>query len=96
MRRWGAAVRTDFGICQPAVSQHLHVLRENGVATVRAESTCRIYAVDADPLHEVDVWLAPYRRLWTQRLDAPSTELARGRRKRRRQITPHQPETGRP
>ena len=95
MRRWGAAVRTDFGICQPAVSQHLHVLRETGVATVRAESTRRLDAVDADPLHEVDVWLAPYRRLWTQRLDALGTELARSRPKRR-QLTPHQHETGRP
>jgi DNA-binding transcriptional ArsR family regulator len=31
-----AVVRQEFGIWQPAVSQHLRVLRESGFATVRA------------------------------------------------------------
>lgn len=75
-----AAVRREFGISQPAVSQHLRVLRDNGFATVRAEGARRLYAVDPQPLREVDAWLAPYRRFWEQRLDALGTELARGRR----------------
>lgn len=79
----GAVVQSEFGISQPAVSQHLRVLRDNGFATVRAEGTRRLYAVDAEPLREVDAWLDPYRRFWTQRLDALETELARGKRKRR-------------
>jgi DNA-binding transcriptional ArsR family regulator len=79
----GAVVQAEFGISQPAVSQHLKVLRENGFATVRAEGTRRIYAVDAEPLREVDAWLDPYRHFWTQRLDALATELARGKRARR-------------
>jgi len=79
----GAVVQPEFGISQPAVSQHLRVLRDNGFATVRAEGTRRLYAVDAEPLREVDAWLDPYRRFWTQRLDALETELARGKRKRR-------------
>jgi DNA-binding transcriptional ArsR family regulator len=76
-------IQREFGISQPGVSQHLRVLRENGFATVRAEGTRRLYAVDAAPLREVDVWLEPFRRFWTQRLDALGTELARGRRERR-------------
>ena len=79
----GAVVQEEFGISQPAVSQHLRVLRDNGFATVRAEGTRRLYAVDAAPLRQVDEWLDPYRRFWTQRLDALATELARGARQRR-------------
>jgi DNA-binding transcriptional ArsR family regulator len=78
----GSVVHAEFGISQPAVSQHLRVLRENGFVTVRAEGTRRLYSVDAEPLREVDQWLDRYRRLWTQRLDALATELARGRRQR--------------
>jgi DNA-binding transcriptional ArsR family regulator len=79
----GAVVQAEFGISQPAVSQHLRVLRDNGFATVRAEGTRRLYAVDAAPLRQVDEWLDPYRRFWTQRFDALATELARGKRARR-------------
>ncbi len=76
-------IRAEFAISQPAVSQHLRVLRDNGFASVRAEGTRRFYAVVPAPLSEVDAWLAPFRRFWTQRLDALGTELARGRRARR-------------
>ncbi|GAA0921016.1 ArsR/SmtB family transcription factor [Virgisporangium aurantiacum] len=73
-------VRRDFGISQPAVSQHLRVLRENGFTTVRAEGTRRLYAVDATPLREADLWLDRFRAFWNQRLDALATEIARGKR----------------
>jgi DNA-binding transcriptional ArsR family regulator len=79
----GAVVQEEFGISQPGVSNHLRVLRENGFATVRADGTRRLYAVDPAPLKEVDMWLERYRRFWDQRLDAIGTELARGRRDRR-------------
>ena len=78
-------VRAEFGITQPAVSQHLKVLREHGFARVRPEGARRLYAVEAEPLREVDDWLAHFRVFWTQRLDSLETELARGRRGRRLQ-----------
>ncbi|MGZ6708587.1 MAG: ArsR/SmtB family transcription factor [Solirubrobacteraceae bacterium] len=78
----GAVIQREFGISQPAVSQHLRVLREHGFATVRPAGARRLYAVDATPLQEVDRWLDPYRRFWNQRLDALGTEVARGRRAR--------------
>jgi DNA-binding transcriptional ArsR family regulator len=37
-------IRGEFGITQPAVSQHLRVLRESGFATVRPEGARRLYA----------------------------------------------------
>jgi DNA-binding transcriptional ArsR family regulator len=73
----GAVVQEEFGISQPAVSQHLRVLRENGFTTVRPEGTRRLYAVDPAPLREVDLWLDRYRRFWGQHLDALGTELVR-------------------
>jgi DNA-binding transcriptional ArsR family regulator len=76
-------VREEFGISQPAVSQHLRVLREHGLATVRPEGTRRLYAVRPDALQGVDEWLDRFRRFWAQPLDALDTELARGRRARR-------------
>jgi DNA-binding transcriptional ArsR family regulator len=87
-----ATIQAEFGISQPGVSQHLRVLRENGFATVRAEGTRRLYAVDAAPLREVDDWLERYRGFWDQRLDALGTEIARGRRERRAR-TPSRPPT---
>lgn len=79
----GAAIQREFGISQPAVSQHLRVLRDHGFATVRADGPRRLYAVDPAPLQSLDEWLTPYRRFWDQRLDALGTELSRGRRTRR-------------
>jgi len=77
------AVRAEFGISQPAVSQHLRVLREAGFATVRADGARRLYALRAEPLRDVDAWLDRFRRSWAPRLDGLETELARGRRQRR-------------
>lgn len=78
-----AVIGEEFGITQPAVSQHLRVLRESGFATVRAVGTRRLYSVNAGPLREVESWLDRIRGLWSQPLDALATELARGRRERR-------------
>ncbi|MDH2429136.1 metalloregulator ArsR/SmtB family transcription factor [Sphaerisporangium sp. TRM90804] len=78
----GAVVQREFGISQPAVSQHLRVLRDSGFTRVRAEGTRRLYAVDPGPLQEVDEWLGRFRQFWTNRLDALGTELRRGRRER--------------
>ena len=77
------AVRADFGISQPAVSQHLKVLRDNGFATVRPEGTRRLYAVDDTALRDADAWLGQFRRFWAPPADAPATQVARGKRPRR-------------
>lgn len=79
----GDVVQREFGISQPAVSQHLRVLRESGFATVRPEGTRRLYAIDPEPLETAASWFDPFRRFWQPHLDALGTELARGRRARR-------------
>jgi DNA-binding transcriptional ArsR family regulator len=77
-------VQREFEISQPAVSQHLRVLRESGFATVRAEGPRRIYEVSSRPLQEIDAWVDQFRQLWARGLDALATEVARGKRERRK------------
>lgn len=78
-----AVIRREFGISQPAVSQHLRVLRENGFARVTPAGTRRLYDLDARAMQEADDWLQRIREFWETRLDALELEVARGRRERR-------------
>lgn len=71
----GTVIQAEFGISQPAVSQHLRVLREAGFASVRAEGPRRLYAVDTAPLREVDTWLEQFRAFWEQ---PPKDDAGRG------------------
>jgi len=65
----------ELGLSQPGVSKHLRVLRESGFVEVRQDAQRRWYALRAQPFAEVDAWLAPYRRLWDDRLDALGRHL---------------------
>lgn len=74
----------ELGIGQSAVSQHLKVLRDSGFATVTVDGARRIYALDAAPLAEVDDWLSSFRAFWGPKLGALATEVARGKRRRKK------------
>ena len=65
----------ELGFSQPMTSKHLRVLRESGLVSVRVDAQRRIYAIDPGGLAELDAWLAPYRRLWNDRLDALGRHL---------------------
>lgn len=90
-----AALRERAPISQPAVSQHLAVLRRAGLVTVRADGTRRLYRLDPAGIDAALAWLA---RLadpigpFAQPLDALATEVARGRRARRAQPAGGRPE----
>jgi DNA-binding transcriptional ArsR family regulator len=62
-------------LSQPGVSKHLRVLREAGLVRVRRDGKRRWYGLRAEPLAELDAWLAPYRELWAGRLDALEQHL---------------------
>ena len=70
-------------IARPGVSRHLRVLREAGLVEVRRQAQRRLYSLRTEPLAELEVWLAPYRAIWEQRLDALHTEVARGKSARK-------------
>ena len=67
----------EMRLSQPAVSKHLRVLKGAGLVDVRPDAQRRLYRVRAEPLAELDAWLAPYRRLWEGRLDALEDHLDR-------------------
>jgi DNA-binding transcriptional ArsR family regulator len=66
-----------LGMSQPAVSKHLRVLREAGMVVARIDAQRRCYRLEPAALAEVDAWLAPYRKLWAERLDALEAHLDR-------------------
>jgi DNA-binding transcriptional ArsR family regulator len=79
-RSVGDLVR-QLKMSQPGVSKHLRILREAGLVQVRRDAQKRWYALRPQPLAELDEWLAPYRRFWTDRLDALERYLDENDRK---------------
>lgn len=68
-------LRQRLALTQPAVSKHLKALREAGLVEVRQDAQRRWYRLRPEPLLEIDAWLAPYRRFWSERLDALERHL---------------------
>jgi DNA-binding transcriptional ArsR family regulator len=66
-----------FAITRPAISQHLRVLREAGLVTVRREGREHYYRLRAKRLREVYDWVAHYERFWHKRLRALGKYLDR-------------------
>lgn len=62
-------------LAQPTVSKHLKVLKGAGLVDVRQDAQRRWYRLRPAPLAEIDAWLAPYRRMWTDSLDALERHL---------------------
>jgi len=60
---------------QPSVSKHLRVLRDAGFVRSRVDAQRRLYRLRAEPLMEVDAWLAPFRRFWSTHVDALERHL---------------------
>jgi DNA-binding transcriptional ArsR family regulator len=64
-----------LGLSQPMTSKHLRVLRNAGLVLVRKQAQQRIYEVNPQRMAEIETWLAPYRKLWNERLDALAKHL---------------------
>lgn len=60
----------NFSISRPAVSQHLRVLKDAGLVSEERRGRERRYRLDAEPLRDVEVWLARYEQFWPDRLRA--------------------------
>lgn len=65
----------EFDVSASAISQHLKVLREAGLVTVRAEGQFRVQALNPDGLGDLETWLEKTRSVWSRRLDALEREL---------------------
>lgn len=79
------ALQPAAPISQPAVSQHLAVLRSAGLVRVRAEGTRRLHSLDPDGIAAARRWLSELvdpLAAAAGPLEALATEVARGRRRR--------------
>lgn len=76
-------VRAEFGISQPAVSNHLRVLRDAGFARSAPDGSRRIYSLSGERMTEAQAWVDEQLGFWSHRLDALDTELLRGRKEER-------------
>jgi DNA-binding transcriptional ArsR family regulator len=65
----------EFDMSAPAISQHLKVLREAGLVTVRAEGQSRIQSLNPQGLGDLESWLEKTRSVWSRHLDALEREL---------------------
>jgi DNA-binding transcriptional ArsR family regulator len=65
----------EFDMSAPAISQHLKVLREAGLVTVRTEGQTRVQMLNPDGLDELGHWLEKTRNFWSKNLDALEREL---------------------
>jgi DNA-binding transcriptional ArsR family regulator len=72
-----------FDVTQPAISQHLAVLRDAGLVRAQKEGRKRIYALDPAPLREVHDWAGHFEKFWNEKLDALSQVLERQTRKKK-------------
>ena len=73
-------IEQRLNMSQPTVSKHLRVLRDAGFVQSRVEAQRRLYRIQPEPLKEVDVWLAQFRRFWSSHVDALERHLDRMRR----------------
>ena len=59
-----------FSISQPALSQHLRVLRDAKLVAPTRDGRRQVYRLIPEGLAEVYDWIAHYTRFWGERLDA--------------------------
>src|SRR5205085_11867002 len=67
----------QLDMTQPTVSKHLRVLRDAGFVEYTVDAQRRVYRLKPEPLQELDAWLAPFRRFWSDHVDALERHLDR-------------------
>lgn len=65
-----SALRDGMAISQPAMSQHLSVLREARLVREERQGRFVMYEVDPEGLAHIARWLQKYRSYWPDRVDA--------------------------
>ena len=70
-------IERQLGMPQPTVSKHLRVLRKAGFVESTVDAQRRLYRLKPEPLQELDAWLAPFRRFWSDHIDALERHLDR-------------------
>src|SRR5687768_8005317 len=67
--RTAGDLAAPFSMSRPAISQHLKVLRDAELVSVRSEGRVRVYRLNPLPLHLLFDWSALFEDFWRTRLD---------------------------
>jgi DNA-binding transcriptional ArsR family regulator len=68
-------IAANFAVSGPAISRHLRVLRESGVAVYRQEAQRRVYSLNPSSVEDVEGWAQQLLRQWRNRFDALGRHL---------------------
>ena len=72
LTRGEAAVKgltARFDISQPAISQHLAILKDAGLVSSRRAGRCVYYRMEPRGMKPLNDWIAHYRAFWTEHID---------------------------
>src|SRR6266566_1049591 len=72
----------NFSMSNPAVSQHLKVLREAELVRIEKSAQKHIYSINPDKMHNLEGWIKHTTQLWDQRFDRLDNLLAAEKGKR--------------
>ena len=72
----------NFSMSNPAVSQHLKVLREAELVRIEKSAQKHIYSLNPDKMHNLEGWIKHTTQLWDQRFYRLDNLLAAEKRKR--------------
>jgi DNA-binding transcriptional ArsR family regulator len=67
--RTAGHIAAEFQVSRPAISRHLRILREAGIAKASDVAQHRVYRLNGDALMEVERWLRETRTQWRCRLE---------------------------
>lgn len=62
-------IAQEFSISRQAVSKHIKVLQECALLKEEKRGREIYYQLEVEKMKELDLWIAPFRKLWSQRFD---------------------------
>ena len=71
-------IASRFAVTQPAISQHLKVLKQSGLISERRDGTRRLYSVRSEGLADLHTFLADVLPAGLERLKQLAEEEERG------------------
>lgn len=63
-------IADNFDISRPAISQHIKILTECGLISIKQQGRERYCEAKLKQLRQVSNWIEQYRKLWDERFDA--------------------------
>ncbi len=70
------AIAENFEVSRPAISQHIKILMECGLISIKKQGRERYCEAKLQKLQEVSQWIEQYKNFWNSKLDALELHLA--------------------